>query len=138
MESLTPRQWAEKMLEREIYIEEMETQMVIDAPKVKFHDDFQGAHGNILMREAAKKIGWGEKKLFARLQQDDILISSSEPYQKYIDQGLFVMKTGLHIENGKPTQHATILVTPKGVQWLYKRYAEGIRERGKPYQLSAK
>jgi anti-repressor protein len=99
-------------------IEEQKTKLIEQAPKVAFSDDFQSAVGNILIRQLAKKLGTGEKRLFDFLKKKLILLSSSEPYQRYAQY--FHIKTGIHEQKDIKVAHQTLEVTPKGQYWIYK------------------
>ena len=122
IQSLTRLQIAEMLVESEKRALALEGQVQEMLPKAKFADDFQAAVGNILIREMAKKLDTGEKRLFDYLIRNKILISRNEPYQRYKDAGYFKIKSGTHSQKDKLVEHHTVTVTPKGQYWLWKRW----------------
>lgn len=93
-----------------------------DAPKVAFADDFQGAIGNILVREMAKSLKTGEKRLYQWLRDQKLIMKNNEPYVQYVDAGYFETKSGYHDQGDKKVTHRTLTITPAGVYWLSKRW----------------
>lgn len=79
-------------------IQSQKKQLEEQAPMVEFTNTVLKSSDNILVRELAKiasdegfKIG--EKKLYAKLREwKMIFLGSTEPYQKYIDNGIFVVE----------------------------------------------
>lgn len=78
-------------------IQELQAQIAIDAPKVHFAETISGSTGSILIREFAKVIheqgiNLGEKKIYQYLRDNKYVSSKNEPYQQYMNQGLFEVK----------------------------------------------
>lgn len=103
-------------------------------PKVLAYEDFINSNGLYSFSETAKilsiprnatsKTFVGRNTLLSWLRRDGILIGSGEernlPYQKYINQGVFKVKT-VEDEDCKKNR-ITVKVTPKGIEYLYKKY----------------
>jgi len=73
------------------------------------------------MKDAAKIVGIGSRKLFAFLREQRVLDKANVPYQKYIDQGYFKVQKGswMHHECGIQYYSRTV-VTNNGIHWLSK------------------
>ena len=92
----------------------------IAAPKAIAHDRFMSANDCISMNDAAKSLGFGRNKLFAQLRNDKILMADNVPYQTFIARGYFKTVEKTNEYNDKI--NTVTLVTPKGVDWLSKKY----------------
>jgi len=105
------------------------------APKVEFSDRIHGSSESYEFKKAAKllKLPFGRNILLRKLRADKIFMagkgSRNEPYQSYIDQGLFVFTLIKEAEltNTKTGQKFTkkfykTYVTGKGMYWLANRY----------------
>ncbi len=95
-----------------------QSQELIEAqPKLEFHDQVGESEGLFSIGVAAKNLGYGRNRLFEKLREEKIFFDT-EPYQQYINQGYFEVKTTT--ENGYMQKRS--FVTPKGLQWLQKRF----------------
>ena len=87
---------------------------------------FETSKDSILVRELAKvmsKNGMiiGEKRLWEKLRLWKLVNSKNEPYQKYIDMGIFEVKEG--VKNSHT--YRTIKITGKGqIYIINKNYTE--------------
>jgi prophage antirepressor-like protein len=97
-------------------------------PKVAFYNSVGDTTGLLSMNDAIKSMnitGLGRNKAMEELRSLNILQSSltnrNVPYQQYINQGYFNVKQKLIQETNRTVSVA--LVTPKGLQWLYKKLA---------------
>jgi anti-repressor protein len=92
------------------------------APKAEVFDQIIDSTGLKTIGEVAKTLGTGEKRLFAWLREQHILMTDfynkNIPYQKYIEQGYFEVKTGVIESINK--NYAKTYVTSKGELWLAK------------------
>jgi phage antirepressor YoqD-like protein len=86
-------------------------------PKIEFHDRVGDSTGLLNIGQTAKTLGTGRTRMFVWLRDEDIFFGR-EPYQKYIDQGYFKVKTTE--SNGHIQKQA--FTTPKGLIWLQKRF----------------
>lgn len=90
--------------------------IVINAPKVIAFDKFMSSKGNQTISQAAKALGTGRDRLFRFLRDRGILMSTNEPYQKFIAAGYFTVTEGTSRGYG---QFQT-LVTPSGIGFIYE------------------
>jgi len=75
------------------------------------------------VREAAKLLGVGSKRLFAMLRNDGIFDSKNLPQQRYIDAEYFrtTLKNWQNPVAGMSHLYAKTFITEKGVKWLDKK-----------------
>jgi len=110
--------------------EQIEKQQAVieeSKPKVEFADAVMASEDSISIKNMATMIGYGRNNFFQLLRKDGILIASGKdknsPYQKYINSGYFeVTEKPVQLEYAKVINIAT-MVTPKGQQWLAKKFA---------------
>lgn len=119
-------------------IEVQQAKIKEDKPKVDFYDEFQGIKGAILVKKAGKLLGIGGNKIYEFMRKEKIIIPGKkyEPYQKYFDQGYFKYKVGYHNQGTKRVYHETLMVTPKGYEWLWKRW-NGITDQPEMLRLES-
>ncbi len=95
-------------------------------PKIKFYETVNETKALLLIREYAKIISSngfviGEKKLFRWLREKGFLNNQNEPYQKFIDMGIFDVKEKV-IENGnRAFISRTTLITGKGQTYIFEK-----------------
>ena len=102
-------------------------------PAVTFTNTVLKSKDNILMRQLAKiacdeGISIGEKKLYKKLREwKMIMVNSTEPYQKYINNGTFVLEEKtVNTPYGVKITHTT-KVTPIGQIRIIERLKEEMR-----------
>ena len=104
-------------------VEKLEAQAIEDKPKIIYADAVKGSTSSCLIGELAKMIAQngypiGEKRLFQWLRENHYLCSYGErfnqPYQQYIEQGLFTMKQNVFSVDGEMRTRNTTKVTGKG------------------------
>lgn len=109
----------------------LKAQAVEDKPKVIFADAVQGSKSSCLIGELAKMIAQngypiGEKRLFQWLRDNHYLCSYGEklnqPYQQYIEQGLFTMKQNVFSVDGEIRTRNTTKVTGKGQIYFINKF----------------
>ena len=102
----------------------LENKIVVDAPKVEFAMAVRRMEGSCRIGDFGKVIGIGRNKLFARMRKDEILMADNMPYQRYVDQELFVVieQTPFTDRDGKAHPSFTTMVTGKGQVWLERKY----------------
>lgn len=98
-------------------------------PKVEFAEKLLKTKDNILVREYAKVLcdegfNIGEKKLFKWLRDGKYLMSTNEPYLKFIDNKTFLIKVGMVDTPFGQKQTRTTLITPEGQLYLFKKIKE--------------
>jgi prophage antirepressor-like protein len=114
MAELAERERVENLRKAEI-IREM-------APKADFADAVSSAINAHTIDQAAKILGIGEKKLFAYLREQGYLRKNNEPYQKYIDNGLFRLREKkFNLATGEVQIYTQTLMTGKGMIYFQKR-----------------
>ena len=112
-------------------VERLEAQEMENKPKVVFADAVSGSNSACLIGELAKMIAQngypiGEKRLFQWLRDNHYLCSYGErfnqPYQQYIEQGLFTMKQNVFSVNGEMRTRNTTKVTGKGQVYFVNKF----------------
>ena len=103
---------------------QLEHKITSDAPKVQFAEAVRRMEGACKIGDFGKVIGMGRNTLFARLRSDEILMPGNLPYQRYIDQELFVVieQTPFTDSSGNSHPAFTTMVTGKGQVYLEKKY----------------
>lgn len=102
------------------------------APKADFTDAVSSAINAQTINEAAKVMGTGQKRLFAYLRDNGYLRYNNEPYQKYIESGLFRLREKKrNLPNGEVETYTQTLMTGKGLIYFQNRLF------GKSLDLSA-
>lgn len=109
---------------------ELEEKIEADAPKVLWAEQCLKSKTNMTVEEFSKvifqkeDIEMGRNKTFAYLRKKKLLRSTNLPYQRYMDQGWFVVTVNL-IETDRGTfQNKQTLITPKGQQAILKMIKE--------------
>ena len=112
-------------------VEKLEAQEVENKPKVIYADAVAGSSSACLIGELAKMIAQngypiGEKRLFQWLRDNHYLCAYGErfnqPYQQYIEQGLFTMKQNVFSVNGELRTRNTTKVTGKGQIYFINKF----------------
>lgn len=112
-------------------VEKLEAQEVENKPKVIYADAVAGSSSACLIGELAKMIAQngypiGEKRLFQWLRDNHYLCAYGErfnqPYQQYIEQGLFTMKQNVFSVNGEMKTRNTTKVTGKGQIYFINKF----------------
>ena len=105
----------------------LQKQLEDQKPKLEFYEQVINTRGNFTMLQVAKVLKLkGRNKLFAFLRNEDILMSKKErhniPRQQFIDAGYFeVVIKSMYIK-GEVINIPVTLVTPKGIQYILKRW----------------
>ena len=112
-------------------VEKLEQQAIEDKPKIIYADAVKGSTSSCLIGELAKMIAQngypiGEKRLFQWLRDNHYLCSYGErfnqPYQQYIEQGLFTMKQNVFSVDGEMRTRNTTKVTGKGQIYFINKF----------------
>lgn len=109
------------MLENEIAQKNEKIDLML--PKEEAYDTFIDGSNAQTLNEVAKTLNIGEQTLFNILKSKNILFyqgRSLVPYQRYIDNGNFIVKQKSVLRSGKNINYAQTLVTAKGVKSLSK------------------
>jgi len=105
-------------------IEEQATALAIAAPKAALADRIATADGLKSLSEVGKINGIGPRKIFELLTGLGIMFRSGKnwvPYQRYINEGLFVVRESTYEANGIDHLYSKTYVTGKGELWIAKR-----------------
>lgn len=116
----------------------LEAKVREDAPKVEFCDAVIKAHGDMLIREAAKTLGVRPTFLFDWLRSHDWITARNEPYSERVKQKVLRPRVSNfeHPEKG-PTVSVTAHVTPKGLFRIYQSLLdEGLVTRNDQLEMS--
>lgn len=116
----------------------LEAKVREDAPKVEFCDAVIKAHGDMLIREAAKTLGVRPTFLFDWLRSHDWITARNEPYSERVKQNVLRPRVSNfeHPEKG-PTVSVTAHVTPKGLFRIYRSLLdEGLVTRNDQLEMS--
>ena len=112
-------------------VEKLEAQAIEDKPKIIYADAVKGSTSSCLIGELAKMIAQngypiGEKRLFQWLRDNHYLCSYGEkfnqPYQQYIEKGLFTMKQNVFSVDGEMRTRNTTKVTGKGQIYFINKF----------------
>jgi anti-repressor protein len=98
----------------------LEKRIANDQPKVDFYDDFINADGLYNLQNAARALGLGPNLFIDSLKNNYLFYQGRVlvPYQRYITQGLFVMKSNV-IETQAYYQ---TFITPKGLEYFARKH----------------
>lgn len=104
----------------------LEHKVAEDAPKVTFAETVAASYGDMLIREAAKTLGYPATHLFDWLRTHSWINARNEPYADRVKQGVLRPRVSnfTHPDKG-PSVSVTAHVTPKG---LYRLYQELLKE----------
>lgn len=94
-----------------------------NAHKVDFFDAVAESSDLILIREVSKVLAvplLGQNTLFRILRDLHILMIDNEPYQKYVDRGLFMVRERKYTVKGEVKIGRTTMVTQKGLDFIRK------------------
>jgi phage antirepressor YoqD-like protein len=103
-----------------------ENQIEQDKPKVEFAMAIKNTNGLSSIGELAKCLGIGEIRLFKKLRESGFLMRNNEPYQRYVDSGLFKYLPNKPYTDakGKTHQHYQTYVTGRGMIYFEKKFRE--------------
>ncbi len=108
-------------------VQEQQAQLTAQAPKVKFAEAVGASEDLQSVAEVAKAIGTGEKRLFAFMRDNGILMVNNLPFQHHLDAGRFKVVEKPWIDtDGKDRLRLQTLVTGKGITFLQQRLAKAM------------
>ncbi|MGG0156839.1 phage antirepressor KilAC domain-containing protein [Bacillus velezensis] len=113
--------WIQEQKERERIESEkllLEQQVTEYQPKVEKYHQFLDADGLMDIGSLAKVLnikGFGRNKLFTFLKDQKILMANNLPYQKYMNRGLFEVKS---VPTSKIGYVSKTYLTPKGADYI--------------------
>lgn len=107
--------------------ENQKQQLVIEQqkPAVKFVEKYVKSDGNMTFRQVAKILDIKEPTFKLFLIEQGIIYYTNKtmtPYQKHIDAGRFIVKTGVN-ENSEHA-YSQMKFTPKGIEWIARLWSD--------------
>ena len=130
LEALSRRRLADKAL-----IEEQQSTIVQLAPKAEVFDQCMASDDLLTIQVVAKILNrptrpCGELRLFSFLRSVGVLQANNQPYQRFIDEGLFaIAEVPWKDKDGKPHVYAQTRVTQKGLAYIHRRLDAEIGQR---------
>lgn len=117
---------AEELEKKTLELSQAEQTIETNKPKVVFANSVMGSSNSILVRQFAKDLcdgdfKIGQNKLFKWFRDNGYLNRSNEPYQNYIDQGLFEVVTRSIGTGSETFTSKTTKITGKGAVYFTKK-----------------
>lgn len=102
---------------------QLSEKIALDAPKVHFSDTVAESEDLIKIRDMAKLlcengVNIGERRLYALLRDEKILMKDNIPYQQFIDRGYFKVKERPLMLKANTGIVKTTYVTARGQIWI--------------------
>lgn len=103
-------------------VQVLEHKVEVMKPKALFCDAVYKAANTQTIQQVAKILNTGPVKLFDYLRQQGFLMRNNQPYQKWIDQGLFKVAERVRFDpdTKEPITYTRTLVTGKGLHYLHE------------------
>lgn len=104
-------------------IEEKNSLLLEQAPKVEFFDAVADSKDAVPMIDVAKVLGikgMGRNNLFEFLRENKVLMNNNQPFQKHIDSGYFRVIEQRYQKNGEECINFKTLAYQKGIQYIKK------------------
>lgn len=105
-------------------VEVQDQKIAEDKPKVDYYHKVRASANTESIGSFAKKLEFGEKKLFRWLREQKILMSDNSPYQRHIDAGHFKVLDKTHDQDGKIIAYSQTVLTGKGKTYVQYRLAK--------------
>ena len=103
------------------HLVEKETLLLEQAHKVEFHDKVVQTNQTYKYQEAGKKIQQRPNKFVEWLREEKYIDKANNPYQRYIDQGLFKFHSGVSDFGHAYTQGR---ITAKGLSYFTSKLGD--------------
>jgi phage antirepressor YoqD-like protein len=114
-------------------IEAQTAQITVMAPKADFHDRVTQSLDLLTVREVAKILRTGERRMFGFLRQEGLLMKSNVPYQQFMDRNLFrLVETPWVDQYGRERISVKTCITQKGLVFI-----QGLQDRLSVFQETA-
>lgn len=103
--------------------DQLQAEIIINQPKVEFHDQVASAINCHTIQEVAKVIGTGQNRLFAWLRDNKMLMDDNQPMQNHLEAEHFKMIEKTYKDKrGEVHGYTQTLVTGKGLTYIQRRY----------------
>lgn len=130
------RAWAieyERSEQLALVVEQKEVLLLEQAPKVDFVDQFVEADGALGIQAASRLLRMNMRELSHWLVDEKLCFRRSPantliPYSTKIDQGLFVVKTGLRPGSEGPHAFEQMKITTKGLAYISENAPKYVRK----------
>ena len=108
---------------------QLSEKIALDAPKVHFADTVAESNDLIKIRDMAKLlcengVNIGERRLYALLREEKVLMKDNTPYQQFIDRGYFKVKERSLLLKANIGIAKTTYVTARGQIWIANKVKE--------------
>ena len=118
-------------------IERLESTLRETEPKVEAYNDLMATDNTYSVNEAAKILGIGPNKLYAKLRKEGLiyhypyvlyiedrqsLTHINLPYQKYVDAGLFIERMVIKYISRTKNSIPQVRITAKGIEYLRRKF----------------
>lgn len=101
--------------------EKVEERLLEAKPAIDFYQTTANSEGLLLFREAAKMLDIGQNRLFEICRDHKLIMHDNQPYQYYVNLGLFKVILGQRPNSkGGTSLTQTTKMTPKGLEYLHK------------------
>ncbi len=115
-----PRNFKEALqalIAREEEKERLEARVKELEPFAAWAEDMLKNSEGVSIRDAAKVMNTGQRRLFTFLRERGYLMADNTPYQRHVDSGLFVVSERQWFDKERqPRLYVKTLITPKGVR----------------------
>ena len=116
-----------------VVVHEKEVLLLEQAPKVEFVDEFVDAQGALGIQAASRLLRMNMRELGHWLVDDKLCFrrppaNTLIPYSTKIDQGLFVVKTGLRPGSDGPHAFEQMKITTKGLTYIAENAPKYVRK----------
>jgi anti-repressor protein len=114
-------------------IDAQTAQIAVMEPKADFHDRVTQSQDLLTIREVAKLLRTGERRMFGFLRREGLLMASNLPYQQFMNRGLFrLVETPWTDQFGRERISVKTCVTQKGLAFI-----QGLQDKLAMYQDTA-
>uniref|UniRef100_UPI00300D2CFC phage antirepressor KilAC domain-containing protein n=1 Tax=Stomatohabitans albus TaxID=3110766 RepID=UPI00300D2CFC len=110
-----PAFMAEALHQMIIKAQVLQEENIMLRPKAAFHDQVTASQGSMTVKRAAQLCGTGQNRMFRWLRDHHYLQGGNQPYQKWLDQGLFETRLRVFNLDGSTFTRTQPLITPKGL-----------------------
>lgn len=109
--------------EQQALIDQQQTKIKADAPKVVYADALLSSPVSQLIRDVAKTLGLGVMATYAALRTKGVLLRNNVPAAVYISKGYFEVEARTYETEAGTRTRLTPMVTPRGMEYI-RRFAE--------------
>lgn len=93
-------------------------------PKAELAETFLISNDSISLGDFSKVIGWGRNNLFKQMRDDKYLMSNNIPYQRYVENGYFILIEVPVLIGGKVEIKFQPRLNVSGQRYFQKKYGK--------------